>query len=88
MSALFASGRIVDLILALVVLEAVLLAVLHRRTGRAPAPTALAPNLCAGAALLVALRCALTGAWWGWVAAALLAALVAHGWDLSSRWQR
>jgi hypothetical protein len=85
MRALFASGRIVDLILALVVLEAIAIAVWHRRSGRGPTLSALLPNLCAGAALLLAVRAALVGAWWGWIAAPLLAALLAHVLDLRSR---
>jgi hypothetical protein len=87
MSALFASGHIVDAILVLVVLEAALLAVWHRRTGRGVRPAALAANLCSGGALLLAVRAALVGAWWGWVGAALLAALVAHLVDLRARWR-
>jgi hypothetical protein len=87
MSALFASGRIVDLILALVVMEAILLAVWHRRTGRGVAPAAFAATLCSGAALLLAVRAALVGAWWGWVALPLLAALLAHLFDLRGRWR-
>jgi hypothetical protein len=88
MSALFASGRIVDLILGLVVLEAALLAGWHARTGRGIPPAALAGTLGAGAGLLLALRAALVGAWWGWVAAALLAALLAHALDLLGRWRQ
>jgi hypothetical protein len=88
MTALFASGHIVDLILLLVLLEAVVLAVWHRRTGLGIAPAALAGILSAGAALLLALRAALVGAWWGWIAAPLLVALLAHLFDLRSRWRR
>jgi hypothetical protein len=84
---LFASGHIVDLILVLVGLEAILLAIWHRRTGRGVAPSALAANLCSGAALLLAVRAALLGAWWGWVALPLLAALLAHLLDLRGRWR-
>jgi hypothetical protein len=67
-AALFASGRVVDLILGLTLLEGLALALLHRRTGRGVAPADLVPNLLAGACLLLAVRGALTGAWWGWVA--------------------
>jgi hypothetical protein len=87
MRALFASGHIVDLILVLVAAEAVLLGVWHRRTGRGVALAAAAPMLCAGAGLMLAVRAALVGAWWGWVAAALLAGLLAHVADLRRRWQ-
>jgi hypothetical protein len=87
MSALFVSGHIVDAILILVVLEAALLAIWHARTGRGIPPGALAGTLCSGAALLLAVRAALVGAWWGWVALALLAALLAHLVDLRGRWR-
>jgi len=85
MSALFASGRIIDAILALVALEAVALAAWRWRTGRGLPPAALAANLCAGAALLLALRAALTGAAWSIVAVWLLAGLAAHAMDLRAR---
>jgi hypothetical protein len=51
---LFASGRIVDLILGLTLLEGLLLALYHRRTGRGVAPADLVPNLLAGACILLA----------------------------------
>ena len=70
MDRLFASGRIVDLILALVALEALGLLAYHRRTGRGPAPADALSNLLSGACLMLALRGALVGAWWGWVRAA------------------
>jgi hypothetical protein len=87
MRALFASGHIVDAILLLVVLETILLFLWHRRTGRGIAPAAIGWTLCSGAALLLAVRAALVGAWWGWVALPLLAALLAHLLDLRSRWR-
>jgi hypothetical protein len=87
MSALFASGRIIDLILVMVVLEAAALAVWHRRTGRGVAPGAMAATIGSGAALMLAVRAALVGAWWGWVAMPLLAALLAHLVDLRGRWR-
>lgn len=87
MSELFASGRIVDAILALVFVEGVLLALLHRRRGVGIAPTELLGFLASGAALLLALRSALVGAPWTWTAAWLAAALVAHVVDLARRWR-
>jgi hypothetical protein len=36
---------------------------------------------------MLALRGALVGAWWGWIAVGLLAALVAHLFDLQRRWR-
>ncbi len=86
MSALFADGRIVDLILLLVLAEAAGLALLHRATGHGPSPAALLPNLAAGACLLLALRSGLRGAAWPVVALCLLGSLAAHLADLRGRW--
>jgi hypothetical protein len=85
-SELFAGGRIVDLVLAIMLVEAVALAAYHRRTRRGLAPAAVVLNLAAGAALLLALRGALVGAGWGWIALALAGALAAHLADLRQRW--
>lgn len=88
MSDLFASGRIVDLVLLLVALEAALLVWHRRRSGRGvPVAEALA-FLLAGACLMLALRAALMGASWEWVAAPMAGAGVAHLLDLRLRWRR
>jgi hypothetical protein len=85
---LFSSGRVVDLILLLMFLELAGLA-LWRAAGRpAPVLTGLLPYLASGAALLVALRIALTGGAWPAIAGALLAAFAAHLYDLYNRWPR
>jgi hypothetical protein len=86
MTDLFASGRIVDIVLAITAIEAALLVAYHRRTGRGPAPAALFGNLLSGVCLMLALRAALVDAWWGWVALWLLAAFGAHLSDLRRRW--
>jgi hypothetical protein len=44
------------------------------------------PNMFAGGSLLVAVRMAIADAWWGWMAAALCLALIAHMFDLGMRW--
>lgn len=88
MSELFASGRIVDLIIGLIVLEALALPLLHRRTGSGLPFAELAGLLVPGLCLLFALRGALTGAHWAWLALWLLAAFVAHLADLRRRWRR
>ena len=88
MTELFTSGRIVDVILALMVLEGIVLVVYHRATGRGIAPSGLLANMLAGGCLLLALRVALTGASWHWIALSLAAALLAHLADLRCRWRR
>jgi hypothetical protein len=87
MSGLFASGGIVDLILALTVLEGLVLTAYRLRTGRGPAPGPLLANLLAGICLLLAVRAALVDAWWGWLALCLAGSLVAHLADLRLRWR-
>lgn len=86
MAELFASGRILEIILAGMALEAAGLALYHRRTGRGIAPGAFLPNLLSGMCLLLAMRAGLGGAWWGWVGLCLLGALVLHLSDLRRLW--
>jgi hypothetical protein len=40
-----------------------------------------------GVFFALALRAALTGAWWGFVSLAMTAAFFAHAWDLWRRWR-
>lgn len=84
MNALFATGRAADLALLALALEAGVVAWRARR-GRGPAPAEVAGVWVAGAGLLLALRGALTGARWGWVALPLAGAGVAHLADLRRR---
>ena len=86
MQQLVASGRIVDLILVLVAVELVVFGYIKARRGSGITWRALLPNLLAGAALLLALRAAITGAAWPWIAAWLAAAGLAHVADLRVRW--
>ena len=81
-------GQLVEAILALTVLEWLGFAVYHRFTGSGPDPLRIGPNLLAGFCLLVALRAALVGSGWIWIAAALTGALFAHVTDLALRWSR
>jgi membrane-bound metal-dependent hydrolase YbcI (DUF457 family) len=85
MSELFATGRIVDLILVAMLLEGALLFWWHRRTGRGFPVDLIATTLLAGGFLLLALRAALIGSAWPWVALWLFAGLVAHLADLRRR---
>lgn len=87
MAELFDSGRVADLILACLLVEAGLLAALGAR-GHGPGLRVVLPFLLAGAAFALALRGALTGGGWPWMAAALAAAFAAHLWDLAARWRR
>jgi hypothetical protein len=85
MAGLFESGRIVDLILLLMILEA--LAILGwalLRRARLPI-TGLLLNLAAGACLLLALRAVLLGSGWTVAGAWLAGALGAHVADLIVR---
>ena len=79
MSDWFASGRAVDLALAVMTVEAAWL--IARRQPALAVRAMLAP----GALLLLALRFALTGAAWPWIAAALAASLPLHVVDLQRR---
>lgn len=88
MRELFASGRIVELILGFMLVEAVVLGIYHRRSGRGVRPLDLALNLAAGALLLLALRAALVDPDPLAPAPYLAVALLAHLADLARRWQR
>jgi hypothetical protein len=87
MSELFASGRIVDLILLLLVIEIAALYMYRRATGSGIPILDVLMNNLAGAGLLLALRAALTGGGWMAIAPWLLAAFVAHIADVARRWR-
>jgi hypothetical protein len=86
MADLFASGRLIDLILVVVVLEAAVLLLYWARVRRGIAPLDLLPNLCAGAFLLLALRVTLAGGGWMMASLCLAAAGLAHLTDVYRRW--
>lgn len=88
MDALFEGGRVIDLILMLMGLEAMVLAALYYMRGKGIAPLRLLPNLLAGACLMLALRAALTGAGTTVIGAWLALGLVGHLVDLGQRWPR
>ncbi len=88
MHELFTSGRVVDWVLGVMAIEALVLGAYYRFTGRGVAIFNLLANLASGVCLLLALRAALTGQPWTWVAAALSASLLGHLLDLSRRWHR
>jgi len=80
------SGRIADIALAVVAIEAILLGVTAIVTGQHARLRSL-PHLAAGACLLLSLKAALIGgpptAVLGWLAGALVANLI----DMPSRWR-
>ena len=88
LASLFASGRIIDAILVLMALEAVGLLWFHRITGKGVGPRALLPFLAAGVCLMLALKAALTGGSWTWIAVMLSLAFVFHLADIALRWRR
>ncbi len=83
-----ASGRVVDLALLLLAVEAGVLIVYRHRTGRGVAALDLIPGVAAGACLLLALRAALSDVSAVWIAVAMSAALPAHLYDLYRRGSR
>lgn len=88
MDAFLTSGRIADVILALMIVEGVLLLWLWRARRIGLPPGELATTILSGACLLLALRGALTGAGALAVVAPLILALAAHLCDLWMRWRR
>ena len=80
--------NLIDLVILMTVLEGVALCAYHVHSGRGMAPRDFMPNLAAGLALMLALRAGLEGAGWGYVAAGLMAAGLAHAADLKRRWRR
>ncbi|MEE4330023.1 MAG: hypothetical protein V2J10_04095 [Wenzhouxiangella sp.] len=91
MATLFENGRIVDLILLILIAEALVFCVMawiwRDRVDAPPRLRALLFNLAAGGCLLMALRAVMTGADWRFAGAWLGAALVAHLADLYQRFR-
>jgi hypothetical protein len=85
---LYASGRMLDVILALVLVEAAVLVAWMRRTKRGPGAVAMLLGLLPGVFLLAAVREALVRSRWEAVATLLTLALVAHCADLRRRFAR
>ena len=87
MAAFLPDARIVDAIIALVAVEAIVLVLWRALTGGGLPVAETLANLSSGAALLLALRMAITGALSTSVLALLSVALIAHVADLASRWE-
>ncbi len=80
MSQFFASGHVADLIIGVMLVELGWIAV-RRREKLAVAAMGLLPGIC----LALALRAALTGADWRWIALFITASLPAHVIDMRRR---
>jgi hypothetical protein len=78
---------VAELIIGLMLIEMMVLAVIHRKTGRGVPPPELGVSLAAGIALLLALRDALAGSPWQHAAMWLLLALFAHVAYLALGWR-
>lgn len=83
MAAFFASGHAADLILGVLLVEAVWL-----RAGRGWSWSRVLGLIGPAALIVLGLRAALTGAQWWWVALPLAASLPLHLMDLRSRLDR
>lgn len=86
MAELFATGRVIDLIVGLMLIEFGIGTFARWRVRRGVPPTELAATLAAGMSLLLALRAALVGSSWQHVAIWLVLALMAHVLYLTLRW--
>lgn len=84
---LFASGRVFDIVLIVLLAEAVVLSALWFLTGRGVSPAQMLPFLVSGAALVAAFRAAGLGAPWPVVGGFLALALCAHTFELFGRWR-
>lgn len=85
LESLITSGRAIDLILVFMVAEGVWLTLRRLRLGRGPTLAHIATNLGSGAAIMLAVRAALTDADWTVVAGFLMLSFVMHGAELALR---
>jgi len=88
LGAFLASGRVLDAVLACVLLELLGLLAWRLLRGEHRVPPDVYFNLGAAAALLLAAHAVLAGAHWGATALCLLAALGAHLVALGQRWRQ
>ena len=82
------SGRIVDIMVAFVVVEVIVLIIYRQRTGRGLPAVALLANVGAGGSLMLSLGAALKGMGATAIAACLVLSLVFHVTDLVIRWRQ
>ncbi|MEO1420064.1 MAG: hypothetical protein AAFU66_03810 [Pseudomonadota bacterium] len=87
MQAWIESGRIADVMLAVIAIEIIVLIVYRVISGKGLPMATVICNAGAGGSLMVALKLIWIDAAWHWVAAALLGSLVFHTIDLAQRWR-
>lgn len=85
MNDLFETGQIIDWIVGLTILEVAALLLYQRIVRVRLASADILSSIAAGVFLLVALRNALVGVSWSWIALCLVAALLAHAFSLWCR---
>jgi hypothetical protein len=85
-SVFFQSGHVAHLILVVMAIEAFVLIIVYKKTKRGMRPSRIIMSLAAGAALVLALRAALTGEGWMWIAVALTISFLVHIVDMYWRW--
>jgi hypothetical protein len=83
---IFSGTLLIDIVIAVTVIEWVLLSWWHRRTGLGIPMSELRATLLAGLYLMMALRASMVSAPWYVVALLLLAAGLSHAADLWRRW--
>jgi hypothetical protein len=86
MEGLVTSGRIVDVIIIFMVIEALALLSYRWWTGLGPSPAETITNLSAGFCIVLALRVAVVGGSRIWIVYLLGASLLAHLADMRQRW--
>jgi hypothetical protein len=83
---IFSGTLLIDIVIAVTVIEWVLLSWWHRRTGRGIPMSELQGTLMAGFYLMLALRASMVAAPWYVVALLLLGAGLTHAADMWRRW--
>ena len=84
---LYQGPLVVDIAIGFITLETLLLWAFHKLTGCGLALADCVLTILSGACLMLALRCALTPEGWPGLALFLIAAGIAHGADLRTRWR-
>jgi hypothetical protein len=85
MKDLLVTGHLIDVALVVVGLEALALVAARARLGRGLRPLDVLGQLLAGLLLMLAVRCAVTGADYRWTLAFVSASFPAHVFDLARR---